>query len=191
MVASFVHGVLVSTLESLAPDVAPMLSGDSTAAKLSAMYGVGASIEPMYAPIDGMGEYFESGVSGLGANYTSNPDMFQAAAGYGEAFQAAAGYGSNHVDPMSNLENELTAVEAAAGVGVAPYEASAGYGEYFESGVSGFGAIDTVPKASTWIPGTTDPQLWAGVRGVTEGQASTAMVPAGVLQTAGGAGILG
>lgn len=204
IVASFVHGVLVSVFETLAPDVAPMLSGDGTAARLSAMYGLGASIDPQYAPIDGMGEYFESGTAGVGAmgeyfesgtsglgNYTANPDIYEAAAGYGEVYEAAAGYGqSNHIDPNSNLDHELTMMEAAAGVGVAPYEAAAGYGfgEYLTEGTAGFGAIDVVPSVSTEIPGG---QLWAGARSVTAGQGENAMVPAGILQTAGGAGILG
>lgn len=215
VVASFVHGLLVTALEGLVPDVVPMLSGDGTAARLSAMYGVGASIDPRYTPIsgygeylaerDGVGEYFESGISGLG-NYGANPDIYEAAAGYGSIYEAAAGLG-NHIDPSSNLDHELTMAEAAAGVGqlympptvtsdqapaLAPYspiyEAQAGIGEYFESGISGFGDVAALPSADTSVPGG---QLWAGARAVTRDQGSTALTPAGILETPGGAGILG
>ena len=220
VVASFVHGLLVTALEGLVPDVVPMLSGDGTAARLSAMYGVGASIDPRYTPIsgygeylaerDGVGEYFESGISGLG-NYGANPDIYEAAAGYGSIYEAAAGLG-NHIDPSSNLDHELTMAEAAAGVGqlympptvmpptvtsdqapaLAPYtpiyEAQAGIGEYFESGISGFGDVAALPTADMSVPGG---QLWAGARAVTRDQGSTALTPAGILETAGGAGILG
>jgi hypothetical protein len=199
MVASYVHGLLVTALEALVPDVVPMLSGDGSAARLSAMMGLGASIDPQYAPISGygeylaegtsgLGEYFESGTAGLG-NYGTNPDIYEAAAGYGAIYEAAAGYGgSNHISPSSNLEHELTMAEAAAGVGVMPYEASAGYGEYFEGPMAGFGDVAALPGVDTAIPGG---QLWAGVRSVDQGQNDTAMVPAGILETPGGAGILG
>jgi len=230
VVASFVHGLLVTALEGLVPDVVPMLSGDGTAARLSAMYGVGASIDPRYTPISGygeylaerdaVGEYFESGISGLG-NYGANPDIYEAAAGYGSIYEAAAGLG-NHIDPSSNLDHELTMAEAAAGVGqlympptvmpptvmpptvmpptvtsdqapaLAPYtpiyEAQAGIGEYFESGISGFGDVAALPTADMTVPGG---QLWAGARAVTRDQGSTALTPAGILETPGGAGILG
>ncbi len=220
VVASFVHGLLVTALEGLVPDVVPMLSGDGTAARLSAMYGVGASIDPRYTPISGygeylaerdaVGEYFESGISGLG-NYGANPDIYEAAAGYGSIYEAAAGLG-NHIDPSSNLDHELTMAEAAAGVGqlympptvmpptvtsdqapaLAPYtpiyEAQAGIGEYFESGISGFGDVAALPTADMTVPGG---QLWAGARAVTRDQGETALQPAGILETAGGAGILG
>ncbi len=199
VVASFVHGLLVSALEGLVPDVVPMLSGDGSAARLSAMMGIGASIEPRYAPIDGygeyltegtsgIGEYFESGTAGLG-NYTGNPDIYEAAAGYGSIYEAAAGYGTtNHINPSSNLDHELTMAEAAAGIGASLYEAAAGIGEYFEGPVSGFGDVAALPGVDTSIPGG---QLWAGVKEVDEGQSETAMVPAGILETGGGSGIFG
>lgn len=201
MVASYVHGLLVTALEALVPDVVPMLSGDGTSARLSAMMGVGGSIDPRYFPISGMGEYlmetpaavegvgeyFESGTAGLG-NYTGNPDIYEAAAGYGAIYEAAAGYGSNHINPSSNLEHELTMAEAAAGVGVMPYEAAAGVGEYFEGPVAGLGAVASLPSVDTAIPGGA---LWAGVRSVNKSQGDTAMIPAGILETPGGAGILG
>jgi hypothetical protein len=198
MGAGFVHTALVFALDKLGqPKLVAALSGDATATRLSAMYGVGAaaSIEPRYAPI---GEYFSSGVgeyfsSGVGA-YESNADIYQAAAGVG-ADDNAYGH-SNHVMPGSNLDRELSIAEAAAGVGAAgvgalqPYEAAAGFGEYF-SDMSGLGAVGPVASRSTWIPGQSDPQLWAGTRAITRSQASTAMQPAGLLETAGGQGIFG
>jgi hypothetical protein len=68
------------------------------------------------------------------------------------------------------------------------YEAQAGIGEYFESGISGFGDVAALPSADTSVPGG---QLWAGARAVTRDQGSTALTPAGILETPGGAGILG
>jgi hypothetical protein len=190
MAASFVHGLAITLLEVAKQDrAAAMLAGnDSTAVRLSAM---GASIMPRYAPIGEyfqaspqLGEYFTN--NQLGA-YSGNPDIYQAAAGMG-AEENAYGH-SNHILPNSDLDRELSLAEAAAGVGqVKPYEAAAGMGEYFQSGM---GAVETVPSESTWIPGTSDPQLWAGVKAVNRGQQATEMLPAGVLETAGGQGIFG
>lgn len=207
----FLHTVLVTVLDKVAPQMAGYLSGydDGTAARLSAMYGLGqgASIMPRYSPIgeyfsepmSGMGEYFTESLNGLG-NYGANPDFYQAAAGVG----ALPNGNTNHLDPASDLDRELTIAEAAAGVGqipqyeasagmgrVQPYEASAGVGEYFTESMSGLGAVTTVPGADTWIPGTTYPQLWAGVRGVSQAQGAHALTPAGILQTDGGQGVFG
>ena len=83
--------------------------------------------------------------------------------------------------PSSDLDRELSIAEAAAGVGaVSPFEAAAG-----------FGAIQSLPRADTWVPGMSDPQLWAGARGIRRGQAATELTPAGILQTAGGGGTFG
>lgn len=210
---SAVQGVIVNLLKGSAPAVANMLSGDDTAAKLSAMYGLGqgTSIMPRYAPIGmgeyfapsravgeyfdnptgeyfstPMGEYFESGVQGLG-NYTGNPDLFEAAAGYG----AVGTNNTNHIDPSSDLDHQLSIAEAAAGVGQANYEAAAGALPSYEAQAGGLGNVAIVPTTSTWIPGTSDPQIWAGVRAVSRPQEATAETPAGILSTPGGAGILG
>lgn len=194
--ASFVHSALITLLDKVGqPKLVAALSGDGTAARISAMYGFGsaASIMPQYAPIgeyfqSGVGEYFSSGVAGLGA-YEQNPDIYQAAAGVG-ADDNAYGH-SNHVMPGSNLDRELSIAEAAAGIGeLKPYEAAAGFGEYF-SAQSGLGAVSSVPSRSTWIPGQSDPQLWAGTRAVARPQQATEMLPAGLLETAGGQGIFG
>jgi hypothetical protein len=213
MTLSAIQGLAIAVLGAINPGAKAVLSGDDTAARLSAMYGMGASIMPHYAPINGMrgmgeyltaqsglgqlGEYFESGVEGLG-NYVGNADIQQAAAGYGAAETA----NTNHIDPSSDLDRELTIAEAAAGVGqmpyqaaagmgIAPYSAQAGVGEYFDSGVSGLGHVGLAPSSSTWIPGTSNPQLWAGTRPVNEPQAENAMVPAGILSSGGSQGVLG
>jgi hypothetical protein len=206
---SFTTTLLAAALTKFAPQYAGLLAGpdDGTAARLSAMYGFGGtSIQPRYAAIGGrgMGEYFQSGVSGLGeyfqsgvsglgeyfqsgvsglgalpsyeanAGYGANPDLMEAAAGMG----ARETMSTNHVDPHGDLDRELTIAEAAAGVGA--YEAAAGYG-----------SISTVPSSSTWIPGMSNGQLWAGTRSISNGQSATEMVPAGILQTDGGQGVFG
>jgi len=209
-VISAVQGIVVGLLKGSAPGIANMLSGDDTAAKLSAMYGLGqgTSIMPHYAPIGmrgmgeyfapanavgeyfstPMGEYFDSGVEGLG-NYTGNPDLFEAAAGYG----ALPTPNTNHVDPSSDLDRQLSIAEAAAGVGMAYEAAAGGYGALpsYEAQAGLSGGVATVPTTSTWIPGTSDPQIWAGARAVSRPQEATAETPAGILSTPGGAGILG
>lgn len=220
MVISALQGVVVGILKNSAPGIASFLSGDDTAAKLSAMYGLGqgASIMPRYAaiqgygeyfnqpqsgygeyfatpmgeylmPTNGLGEYFESGQSGLG-NYTGNPELAEAAAGYGEFHTP----NTNHIDPSSDLDRQLSIAEAAAGVGQA-YEAAAGYRGYGElppyEAQAGFGNIATAPSADTWVPGSSNPQLWSGTREVSRPQQATAETPAGILSTPGGSGILG
>jgi hypothetical protein len=210
MVASFLHTLVVSAADMINPNASQYLSGvDSTAARLSAMYGLGASVTPHHQQIgeyltatNGVGEYFDSGVSGLGeyfdsgvsglGNYGSNPDVFEAAAGYGSFGDNAEGY-TNNIDPSSDLDRQLTIAEAAAGVGTV-MEAAAGYGAAPYEAQAGFGSIQSVPSASTWIPGgggSASAQLFAGVRGVTQAQSATAMVPAGILETSGGSGIFG
>ena len=230
MVASFLHTLLVEVLKKNSPSFAQQISGlgaaGSNATRLSAMFGVGnlpsvekTSLQPMFAPINGLGEYFESGVNGLGeyfesgvsglgeyfesgvnglGEYGSNPDIMQAAAGYGAV---DAGGNTNHLDPSSNLEQALSIAEAAAGVG-SVQQAAAGFGDVYQAAAGGFGnvyqaaagqlgAINTVPTSQTWIPGQSDPRIWAGVRPVDNGQMATAMIPAGSLQSGGGQGIFG
>lgn len=209
VVVSTLHGVVMSLLKAFVPQGADMLAGpeDGTAARLSAMYGLGAgaSIMPRYAPINGLGEYFREPMNGLGeyfrepmnglgeyiaatnglGTYENNGDLYQAAAGFG-----SHDYNGNHIDPSGDLDRQLTIAEAAAGVGaVSPFEAAAGIGPM--QAAAGFGAVDTVPSADTWIPGSADPQLWAGVKAVSQGQSATELTPAGVLQTDGGQGIFG
>jgi len=202
MVASFLHTLIVDLLRKQAPEFAQSISGlgasDASAARLSAMYGVGSSIQPMYSPIgeyfsSGVGEYFSSGLgnvapyeaqagmgeyfsSGVGA-YENNPDMMQAAAGMG-ALETA---NTNHLNPSSDLERELSIAEAAAGVGsTGPMQAAAGLGD-----------VRSVAASQTWIPGESDPQIWAGTRSIDRSQESTAMVPSGVLNSGGNQGVFG
>ncbi len=204
MATSLVQSVAVVILNKVAPQYAGVLSGhDGTAASISAMYGLGAgaSIMPEYQPIgeylaqNGLGEYFAQ--NGLGA-YTGNPDMMQAAAGYGTIDNP----NSNIVDPGGDLDAQLSIAEAAAGVGSVPYQATAGYGrvqpfeaaagigEYFAQ--NGLGAVVSVPpSADTWIPGTSDGQLWAGTRAISQPQSRDEMVTAGVLETRGNQGVFG
>lgn len=138
--------------------------------------GVNGLGSPDYAAA-GMGEYFSSGVSGLG-EYGSNPDIMQAAAGYGALDM---GSNSNHLDPSSNLDQALSIAEAAAGVGsMGPMQAAAGLGN-----------VGTVRSSQTWIPGESNAQIWAGVRPVERSQGQTMMIPAGTLQSGGGQGIFG
>jgi hypothetical protein len=208
MATSLLHTAIVTVLRGLSQDnIADYLAGDGTAARLSAMYGVGAlpaaSIQPMYAPAAGLGqplyqaaaglgrppmqaaaglgEYFESGVEGLG-NYTGNPELMQAAAGFGQVPEIQGA----HIDPSSDLDRELSISEAAAGVG-------GNLGEYFESGVEGlgdfYGPDGSIPRSSTWVPGQSNPSLWAGVRPVSRPQEATANVTGGMLQSASGSGI--
>jgi len=228
MATLLVHSIAVVALAKLAPRYTGYLSGDATAAHISAMFGFGggASIMPQYHPLsmgeyfaqNGLGEYFaQNGLgeyfaqNGLGA-YTSNPDLMQAAAGYGEVEDQ----NSNIVDPGSDLDEQLSIAEAAAGVGAAPFEAAAGYGaspfeaaagfgairrqqpfeaqagmgEFFAQ--SGLGAIATVPPtADTWIPGSSHGALWAGTRSIARGQSANSMTSAGILETDGNQGVFG
>ncbi len=208
IVASFLHTLLVTVLKKNASTekYAGMISGlgsDAKAARLSAMYGFGAA----YQAAAGTGEYFSSGFgaapyeaaagtgeyfsSGFGS-YGGNPDIYQAAAGYG----AVETSNSNHILPSADLDRELTIAEAAAGVGASiqpEYQVLNGVGEYFSSGFSGLGNsnVGILPTAQTWIPGETNPGIWAGVRPVNEPQSFSAQVAAGVLESGGGQGVFG
>lgn len=217
MVASFLHTLIVDLVKKSSPNFAAQISGlgasNANAVRLSAMYGVNGptSIEPMYQQINGTGEYFSSGVNGLGSTpwaaagmgeyfssgvngvgeyfssgiqglgeYGSNPDILQAAAGYGAV---DIGDNSNHLDPSSDLDRALSIAEAAAGVGsLGPMQAAAGLGSTH---------VGRVGSSQTWIPGESDPSIWAGVRPVDQSQMQTAMIPAGSLQSGGGNGIFG
>ena len=200
MATSVLHTVLVAGLRQLgASDKVTGYLGasDSAAARLSAMYGMGASIMPRYAAAagygeyfaqNGLGEFFESGVEGLG-NYSRNPDLMQAAAGYGDVPEIVG----QHISPGSDLDQELTIAEAAAGVGEM-YQAAAGMGAMYEAaaGLGDFyGPGGTIGTAQTWIPGQSAPSVTAGVRAITAGQAANAETTAGILQTGGGGGVFG
>lgn len=202
MVVSFLHSLASALVAKVFPNAAPYLAG--------VMDMQGVSIQPHYRLISGpvkgygeyyapvgeyftepgpMGEYFESGVEGLG-NYTGNPEIAQAAAGYNGLFGVG---GTNHIDPSNNLDRELTLVEAAAGIGHMPAQAAGGFGQariapYAAMGDDGV-TVGPVPSADTWIPGTSYPSLWAPALAVNTPQATNELVPAGVLETNGGNGI--
>ena len=189
MWGSFLHTVIVDLLAAFGGQAGGKVASYLSGYDASTAYSLGASILPMYQPVGeyftepvaGLGEYFESGMSGLG-NYGMNGDIYQAQAGYGAMPDANSG----HIDPSSDLDRELTLAEAAAGVGALPsYEAAAGLGDFIGAGNKAIGA------RSTWIPGQSNPGVWAPVTGVNKGQAATAMVPAGILQTGGGSGVFG
>jgi hypothetical protein len=194
MVVSFLHTLAVSVVAKIFPNAAPYLAG--------AMDMQGVSIQPHYRLIQGpvgeyyapmgeyfrepgaMGEYFESGVEGLG-NYTGNPEIAQAAAGYNGLFGVG---GSNHIDPSNNLDRELTLVEAAAGIGQMPAQAAGGLSPFEAMGNDAM-TVGPVPSANTWVPGTSYPSLWAPATAINNPQSTNELVPAGVLETEGGNGI--
>ncbi len=187
---SFLHTLFVDLLTAFGGATGGKVAAYLSGYDASSAYSLGASIMPHYAAVgeyfdsgvSGLGEYFESGVAGLG-NYGGNPDIYQAQAGFGSMPDG----NSMHVDPGSDLDRELTLAEAAAGVGMLPsYEAQAGLGDY-----TGAGGRQAIPSRSTWVPGMTNPGVWAPVTAVAKPQSSTAMVPAGILQTSGGQGVFG
>lgn len=216
IVVSAAQSLIVSLLQKFAPGAAAnALAGpESSATRMAAMFGLGgsANIMPNYTPIgeyfaaNGLGEYFGQPTNGLGeyfaatnglGTYEPNSDLMQAAAGMG-----SHDYQGNHIDPSGDLDRQLTIAEAAAGVGggaLFPYSAAAGMGGSMQgnnlmqaaAGFGGFGAIDSLPSGDTWIPGTTDGQIWAGTRAITNDQGVNQMDSAGVLETEGGQGIFG
>jgi hypothetical protein len=221
---SLVHSVAVMALTKVAPQYAGYLAGDdATSVRIASLYGLGAgaSIMPEYHQIgeyfaqnglgeyfaqNGLGEYFaQNGLgeyfaqNGLGA-YTGNPDLMQAAAGYGTVDNP----NSNIVDPGGDLDRQLSIAEAAAGVGaVQPFEAAAGFGAFQEAAAgfgrvqpfeaaAGMGSVSVVPPtADTWIPGASNGQLWAGTMAVSHGQSHNEMNSAGILETSGNQGVFG
>lgn len=199
VVLSWGHALLVRILEAAnQAKAAQYLSGYEG----STAYQLGGSIGPMYTPVEplrgygeyfeepqpggmrGYGEYFENlPISGLGA-YEANPDIAEAAAGVGNVMER------DGIRPTDDLDHVLNVAEAAAGIGAAwaPYEANAGYGEY-ETNVGS--KLVAVPRTDTWVPGMSDPALWAGEVPISRGQAATATVAAGILATGGGQGVFG
>jgi hypothetical protein len=124
-----------------------------------------------YFQTSGLGEYFASGVQGIGAYEMAGPLVTQAAAGLGQRID-------DGIRPDANLDAVLTLAEAQAGLGGA-------VGEYY-SAHPGDGTY-TVPQEDQWIP---NGELWAGTKGAQD-PAETADIPAGILETAGGNGIFG
>lgn len=124
-----------------------------------------------YFSASGLGEYFaSSGVKGVGQYEKAGPLVTQASAGMGQVVD-------DGVRPDSNLDDVLTLAEAQAGLG-----------EYYSARPDG--QMYSLPQRSTWVPGTTNPELWSGTKGASDSQA-TSELPAGILQTPGGNGIFG
>lgn len=123
-----------------------------------------------YFQASGLGEYFASGVQGIGAYELAGPLVTQAAAGLGQRID-------DGIRPDANLDAVLTLAEAMAGGG--------GVGEYYSADPSG--APYTVPQDDQWVPNNP---LWAGTKGADDSP-ETSEIPAGILETAGGNGIFG
>lgn len=152
-----------------------------------------------YFAANGMGEYFaESGVQGVGNYEHAGPLAL------GPSIQqAAAGQIDDGIRP-DQAEAALMLTEAAAGFGQPPpahayregslgqYEQAAagiGMGQGFEQAAAGLGAVARVGTSDTWIPGMSNPQLWAGTKSVHDTQAKSE-IAAGILEGPGGSGIL-
>ncbi len=200
MVASLVQYVVVSALAQFdQPKAASYLSGYSN----SAAYGLRGNRRGMSGMSSIMPHYqqlgaFQQAAAGMGEYFTGTGAFEQAAAGVGEYFvpggtkgvgqyeaagplamQAAAnGIGEieDGIRPDSNLDHVLDLAESAAGLGEY-YTATPGAGGYAEG---------TVPQQSQWIP---NGPLWAGTMAAKDTMA-TSELPAGVLATVGGNGVL-
>lgn len=126
-----------------------------------------------YISADGLGEYFASGVQGIGSYEQAGPMVTQAAAGLGQAID-------DGVRPDGNLDQMFELMEAQAGLG-----------EYFAArrNASGQTVEYTVGQRNTWIPGEGGP-LWSGTAPAGD-RDSTSEIPAGILETPGGNGVFG
>lgn len=122
-----------------------------------------------YFQASGLGEYFASGVQGIGAYELAGPLVTQAAAGLGQRID-------DGIRPDANLDAVLTLAEAMAGGSM---------GEYYSADPSG--SPFTVPEDDQWVPNNP---LWAGTKGA-EDSPETSEIPAGILETSGGNGIFG
>jgi len=176
------------------------------------MHGLGVarnatSIMPQYAPIGqfrqaaaGMGEYFAS--SGMG-EYFAGPGV-QGVGHYEKAgplalqpHRANIGAIDDGIRPDSDLDHVLDLAESAAGLGQGFRQAAAGMGQ-FRQAAAGMGEFftaapqnggfseQTVPTQSQWIP---NGPLWAGTM-TADSSKEESQIPAGILQGAGGNGVL-
>lgn len=214
MVASWVQSVVVSALMAAdQPKAVSYLSGYTNSMAYSlrgmrrnrrGMRGMGAltSIMPRYTPVGafqqaaagthmpnrrrgmrGTGEYFTSNAMGEYFAPMSTQGVGQYEPAGPLAMQAAAGFGQidDGIRPDSNLDRVLDLAESAAGLG------GRGLGEYYTAAPdnSGF-AEERVPTDSQWIP---NGPLWAGELGV-KANIETSEIPAGILATPGGNGVL-
>jgi hypothetical protein len=132
-----------------------------------------------YFSTSGVGEYFATGVQGIGQYEPAGPMVTQAAAGVGQDID-------NGIMP-DQADAALTLAEAQAGTG--GMRGTRGMGEFFSARPqNGEYQQYRVPTASTWVPGTTDPELWSGTKSASD-TVATSKVPAGILESASGNGI--
>ena len=218
MVASLIQQILISGF--MAASKTPTDSMATAAKELSgyesglaySLHGQ-SSIMPYYAPVgeyftpmSGLGQYSQA-AAGTGAYSQAAAGFSQAAAGYnatGEYFAPASlqgigqyeGAGEQALLPSANqqviddglrpdgdLDSILDLAESAAGV-----HGRRGVGEYFSAQKSAGGGFDEsiVPMRSQWIP---NGPLFGGTLNVSGGTQSSE-VPAGILASGGGNGIL-
>lgn len=149
-----------------------------------------AGMGEYFDPLQGVGEYFASGVQGIGQYEPAGPMVTQAAAGFGQVIE-------DGIRPDANMDDVLTLAEAQAGMGSAVGRllggvgrfgrrgGMRGLGEYYTAGAGG--DLETVGQHSEWIPNNA---LWAGTKPASDSYA-TSELTAGILETAGGNGIFG
>lgn len=122
-----------------------------------------------YFQTSGLGEYFASGVQGIGAYELAGPLVTQAAAGLGQRID-------DGIRPDANLDAVLTLAEAMAGGSM---------GEYYSAEPDG--SPYSLPEDDQWVPNNP---LWAGTKSAADSP-ETSEIPAGILETSGGNGIFG
>jgi hypothetical protein len=218
MVASLIQQILISGF--MAASKSPTDSMATAAKEISgyesglaySLHGQG-SIMPRYAPVgeyftpmSGLGQYSQA-AAGMGAYSQAAAGFSQAAAGYnatGEYFAPASlqgigqyeGAGEQALLPSANqqviddglrpdgdLDSIFDLAESAAGV-----HGRRGVGEYFSAQRSAGGGFSesVVPMRSQWIP---NGPLFSGTLNAS-GSTQSSEVPAGILASGGGNGIL-
>jgi len=215
MVASLIQQLLIAGFNAASKtptDSMAIAAKEISGYESSLAYGLHGqnSIMPLYTPV---GEYFTpmrglGGFSQAAAGYSQAAAGFsQAAAGYnatGEYFAPSSlqgigqyeGAGEQALLPSANtqviddglrpdgdLDSILDLAESAAGV-----HGRRGVGEYYSAkqGQGGGYSESVVPMRSQWQP---NGPLWAGTLATTAGTQSSE-VPAGILASGGGNGIL-
>lgn len=151
--------------ESIMPFYTPTGAGTGFQQAVAGGRGVGE-----YFEANPFGEYFASGIEGVGSYEEAGELAMQAAAGFGVI--------DDGIRPDSDLDQLLMLQSAQAGYG--------GLGEYFSANQQG--QLQTIPSGSTWIPGETDGALWAGTKGANDSR-RTSQEAAGTLLSASGNGI--
>jgi len=124
-----------------------------------------------YFQASGVGEYFASGVQGVGHYESAGPMAIQASAGVGQNID-------DGLRPDGNLDQAMQLAEAQAGVG-------GSIGEFFTAGSGG--GQQRVPARSEWVPNNP---LWAGTKPAAD-SAATSELKAGMFETSGDNGIFG